>query len=84
MVLLVIVEVMLVLGKPISNPEKIMLEDTRNIGGFRYLIMSAHHTPWRYQGVGIIQLVLMMIINLMLLMDMIKVVWVLIPLIFIP
>ena len=64
MVLMVIVEVMLVLGKPISNPEKIMLEDTRNIGDLIYLIMSAHHTPWRYQGVGIIQLVLMMIINL--------------------
>ena len=45
MVLLFMVEVVLVLVKPNSPPKNKMLVNTRNIGGFVHLRMSAQHHP---------------------------------------
>ena len=50
------------------------------MGGFIHLSMSAHHTPWRYLGIGVIKKSLQMILHLLLQMLMVKVVWVLGPL----
>ena len=79
MVLLEMVEVVLVLGPPISPPQKIILSEIERMGGLFHLIVSAKHTPWRYLGVGIIQLVLMMVLYLVFLIDMVNVMWLLVP-----
>ena len=78
-VLMEMVEVVLVLGKPNSTPQKRILSDTGIMGDIRNLSVSAQNLLWNYLGVGIIQLVLLMVIYLVLLLETIKVVWVLGP-----
>ena len=46
MFLLMMVEVVLVLVPATYPPKKTIFAETGNIGGFRYLIMSAQHLPW--------------------------------------
>ena len=77
--MLLTVMVVLVLGQPTSPPKRIIMEDTGIVGGFRYLIVRAHHKPWRYLGVGIMQLFLWVVIKFVFLLEMVKVVWVLGP-----
>ena len=75
MLLMVMVDVVLVLVKPTSTPQNIIFADTGTIGLFKNLSVSTQHPPWCYLGVGIIQLVLLMVICLVLLLEMVKVVW---------
>ena len=49
------------------------------MGLFINISVSTQHPPWRYLGVGIIQLVLLVVICLVFLMDMVKLVWTLGP-----
>ena len=79
MLLLVMVEVVFLLGQPTSTPQNMILAETGMMGCFRNLSVSTQHPPCRYLGVGIIQLVLLMVLCLVLLLDMVKVVWFLGP-----
>ena len=71
------VEVVLVLVKPTSTTKNIILAETGMVGLFRNLSVDTQHPPYRYLGVWFIQLVLLMVIYLVLLLDILKVVWVL-------
>ena len=55
------------------------MADTGMMGLFRNLSDSTQHPPQRYLGVGIIQLVLLMVPCLMFLSETVKVVWFLGP-----
>ena len=83
MFMLVVVEVLLVLlpaTYPPPTPPKVILAKEGIMGGLRHLSVSAQHPPWRNHLLRIIQLVLWMVLILVLVMDMVKVVWVLGPL----
>ena len=58
-------------------PQKIILEETAIMGGFINLRIIAQNTLRSYLGVGIMQLVLLMVICLLFPLCMVKVVWVL-------
>ena len=77
--LLVMVEVVLVLRKPTSTPIRVNLVRDRNDWFFGHPIVTTMNHPCHYLGSGIIQLVMLVVIHLVLLLDMIKVVWVLVP-----
>ena len=77
MLLLDMVEVVLVLGKPTSNPRNIFLAETGMVGIFRNLSVSTQRPPWSYLRVGMIQLVLLMVLCLVFLLYTVKVVWIL-------
>ena len=63
MILLLMVYVVLVLVSPIS-PSKKQFVDTENICGLIRFSMSAQHPPWVNLLVGIIQLDILMVLNL--------------------
>ena len=52
------------------------------IGGFGHIIVITQNPPWYYLVRGIIKLVLIMVLHLVLHMDMLKAVFVPVPLIF--
>ena len=45
MVMLIMVEVVLVLGPPTYLPQKITLEETGMMGGFRHIIAKSQNNP---------------------------------------
>ena len=77
---MLMVEVVLFLGEPTFNAKNIIMSDKVVVGGFRHIIVIAHHPPRSYLVVGIIHLVLLMFLWLVLFLDMVNVVWVLVPL----
>ena len=77
--LLVMIEAVLVLGPPIYPPKKLILDQTRIMGGFIHLSVIVHHTTCFHNSLYIIQLVMMVVINLLFHMVMVKVVWVVGP-----
>ena len=70
---------MLVLRQPTSTPKKLIFAETGMMGGFSHISISIHHPLRSYIGVGIIQLVLIMVPCLVLLLDILKIVWLLGP-----
>ena len=78
MLLLVMVEVVLVIGIPTYPHKNIVLDEAGTMWCLFNISLSAHNPPRRYLGVGIVQLVLMIVLCLVLLMGMLKVVWVLV------
>ena len=77
--LLVVIEVVLVPGPPISPPKKLILSQTGIMGGFIHIRAIVHHPRWCHNSLYIIQLVMMVVIHLLFHMVMVKVVWVLGP-----
>ena len=65
-------------------PQKLILEDTDMMGDLSHLIFIEKYPPWNHIGVGIIQLVILVIFCLVLLLDMVWVVWFLLPPTFTP
>ena len=61
-ILLVTPEVVLAIGQSTSTPRNIILEEIGIMGMFRNIRISIQHPPWRYLGVRMIHLVLMMVL----------------------
>ena len=76
-IIMVILDLVLVLGPPTYPPKKEILLATGEVGDIRNCIMIAQRPPWFYLAVGIIQVALISSICLLLLLDILKVVWVL-------
>ena len=74
-ILLVTPEVVLAIGQSTSTPRNIILEEIGIMGMLRNIRISIQHSPWRYLGVRMIHLVLMMVLCLVLLMEMVNMVW---------
>ena len=74
-ILLVTPEVVLAIGQSTSTPRNIILEEIGIMGMLRNIRISIQHPPWRYLGVRMIHLVLMMVLCLVLLMEMVNMVW---------
>ena len=79
MMLLLTVEIVLVLVQPTSIPIMFIFPEKCIMKGFTHFRMISQHTPWRYLGVDITKLVLLMVLFLMLFLELLKVVWVLVP-----
>ena len=79
LLLMVIVEVVLIQVNSITPPKKIILTDTGMMWGLVNIRISAQHPPCRFLLVGIILLVLLVVLHLVLVMEMVKFVWFLIP-----
>ena len=77
--ILVMIDVVFILKQPISTSQQVDLGIDRYYGGFGNLSIIVHHPPCSCIGVGIIQLVLLLVIRLVLLLVMSEVVWVLGP-----
>ena len=78
-ILLVMVEVILVLGQPTYTNKNMILAETGIMGFFRNIIISTQHPSWWYLEVGIFQFLLLMVICFVLMLEMVKLVWVLVP-----
>ena len=76
-ILLVTPEVVLAIGQSTSTPRNIILEEIGIMGMLRNIRISIQHSPWRYLGVRMIHLVLMMVLCLVLLMVILELVRVL-------
>ena len=66
---MVMVEVLLVLGQPTYPPQNIILAEAGRMGIFRNLSVSTQNPPWRYFGVWIVPLVILIVLCLVLMMD---------------
>ena len=77
LVLIVMIEVVLVLGTPISPPKKFILAQTGIMGDFIHISIIVNHPLWCHNSVRIIQLVIMVVLYLVFHMAMVKLVWVL-------
>ena len=73
------VEVMLVLGKPTYPPQNNILVEIGFMVGFRHITVSEKYTPWINHSMRIIQLLIRVVLTLVLVMEMLKVVWVIGP-----
>ena len=60
-------------------PQNTILAETGMMGFFRNISVSTQYPLCSYLEVGIIQLVILMVLSLVLIMDMLKVLWVLGP-----
>ena len=69
--LLVMVEVVLVLGKPNSTPRKFISLQTGMIEGFGHIRVIKWHPPWRNILVGVIRLMLLEFLYLVLLLEIV-------------
>ena len=74
----------LVLEPPNFPPLKLILEETGMMGSSGHIIVITQYPPWRHGELGVFQLILIMILHLVLHLDMVKVVWVLVPTTFPP
>ena len=73
------VELLLVLVKPIYPPIYFILVQTGMMGGFVHIGVITYNPPYFYLKVGIIQLMCLVIFHSVFLMFKVKVVWVLVP-----
>ena len=81
MMIMVMLEVVLLQGKPTSTLKKKKIAKTRIVGGFLHIMVSAQHPPCQYLGLGVTHIIIQVILNLVLvfMMVMVKVVWFLVP-----
>ena len=68
---------MLVLVTTSSPSKNMVISDTGMLYGLVCLSRSSQNRPWLNNSVSIIQLMLIVILHFVLVMDMVKVVWVL-------
>ena len=79
-----IIEVVLALIQITSTPQKFILTETGMMGDFSHTRVIVQHLPWHYFLLGVIQLVILVILYLVLLQDLVKLEWFLVPTTFPP